>query len=1117
MCPYRQRLLAGSARGYCALMPRTEPSRGPWFRRVSLHLGGRALHLGLLVAGLFLVVWWRGALLNLADAAPEYHSLVTLDANFPIGSELHLGRAELMQLPGSRSAAVEHLRVFEGVDGHVYLSLTTGERRLYLGFGPDRDGTFSDRFEVLPAQVGKAVITELSVGAQTVTIEHAGQQGYKVQTTDAAGDAVTVLVSRKGQLSLADGMPAPACYPTLLKGFGDAYRAARRGFGHMRTWLKGWSQHIAVLGGDLTCQLPGGLALIAMPAADVATEFRLLQSDDGARTQVQPRQVAPGDPVLYRTLIREAGALKELASHAGHSELHWRLHTDQSGAGPSVQSFTAGFTRYDITIRKGLSHWHLQVQPVSKIHLFPWDACFGNQGAGDPGSVTFVEARPRPVFCPPDWQLSHLNAQTAVKIEATTMPAQDALSRLVTDISNDHLSMLEKVVRWAGLFAIAVFAGYFATRGTTRVKTAVYLLPFGLCFVSVTAPEWTWAVMSLVDAPVATSIRFEAMILAWIVATVAISRFGLLSAAFWLALGLVVLLGGASLFAMSAEGPSDDWERFFIKHKLFVLDFVPLIAAAVATASAQRLRSALGYDIAGRPGQVLSLLGIVVVSVIAMFLAWFFVGNQQGLGGAFQPVEAGKLAVVLALAGVVVQWLIHARRFRPRWFKVSRIAVPSIFIMLLVIAFVPLFRSDYSPLIIVFATLVMTATVAVGFGGARVLFEAAQDRRLLVRLPVSFVPSQGLLRKRDAIWAAIASVGLGLFLVAIGGLGWVWAAVFVGMALSSAVLIRWLVRRHARALVKRRMRQGQRGTGISRWRWRREDYWGAGLVSLCVAAIPLAWLLSTAPMRLLDVDNWSWHATPTEQIEALEAALGEGRRLPKLRVLSWSDMRYSGDPDAPGQRRLRYRDQNYQVMRSRAAIAHAAPGMAPELELTCLRLPFLGPPSNHCTDKPRALQVLPCEPAALKVPVDIHCVPVVQSDFAATHLIVRLGSGSAKLLVAAQGAVFVLCLLGFFILQYRTSRDPVSTGADQALACILLGGGFLFLSQWILSWGNIFGLLPVMGQPMTWLSAATSHHLFAAIPLVFFSMIGFKVAEQRQIRLEFGTPPRRTRSVFARR
>ncbi|MGH7003141.1 MAG: hypothetical protein ACREIP_04265, partial [Alphaproteobacteria bacterium] len=55
------------------------------------------------------------------------------------------------------------------------------------------------------------------------------------------------------------------------------------------------------------------------------------------------------------------------------------------------------------------------------------------------------------------------------------------------------------------------------------------------------------------------------------------------------------------------------------------------------------------------------------------------------------------------------------------------------------------------------------------------------------------------------------------------------------------------------------------------------------------------------------------------------------------------------------------------------------------------------------------------------------------------------------------------------------------------LGFVLYGAACMYAAHWIISWGNVLGLLPVMGQPMTWITAGTSH-------LVFFAMFALTIA-----------------------
>jgi cell division protein FtsW len=54
----------------------------------------------------------------------------------------------------------------------------------------------------------------------------------------------------------------------------------------------------------------------------------------------------------------------------------------------------------------------------------------------------------------------------------------------------------------------------------------------------------------------------------------------------------------------------------------------------------------------------------------------------------------------------------------------------------------------------------------------------------------------------------------------------------------------------------------------------------------------------------------------------------------------------------------------------------------------------------------------------------------------------------------------------------------------------LCGGGAFVLGHFLLSWGTNLAIFPIMGQPMSFLSAGGSHLLFFLCPLLAFSATG---------------------------
>jgi cell division protein FtsW (lipid II flippase) len=152
----------------------------------------------------------------------------------------------------------------------------------------------------------------------------------------------------------------------------------------------------------------------------------------------------------------------------------------------------------------------------------------------------------------------------------------------------------------------------------------------------------------------------------------------------------------------------------------------------------------------------------------------------------------------------------------------------------------------------------------------------------------------------------------------------------------------------------------------------------------------------------------------------------------------------------------------------------------------------------------------PTEPAkeAEEEPRPIE-IPVVESDFAAAYLISRFGTGAGRLFFLGQFLLVLVCLYGFLRVSF-TARTGGGTEESirRFVAITLAGASMLFVLQWVFSWSNILGLTPIMGQPMTWLSHAPSHHAFMAIPCLLVMVIGLRYAGTSPFRYTPRDPPR---------
>jgi cell division protein FtsW len=125
-------------------------------------------------------------------------------------------------------------------------------------------------------------------------------------------------------------------------------------------------------------------------------------------------------------------------------------------------------------------------------------------------------------------------------------------------------------------------------------------------------------------------------------------------------------------------------------------------------------------------------------------------------------------------------------------------------------------------------------------------------------------------------------------------------------------------------------------------------------------------------------------------------------------------------------------------------------------------------------------------------------IPAVQDDFAPSFLINRHGLLGALLLWALQAA-----LLGALLHAGCRAWQAAAVAGDFRRAwlgrfqCFLLCGGAAFLGgHFLLSWGTNLALFPIMGQPMSFLSAGGSHLLFFICPLLAFGMASIQSFEE---------------------
>lgn len=121
---------------------------------------------------------------------------------------------------------------------------------------------------------------------------------------------------------------------------------------------------------------------------------------------------------------------------------------------------------------------------------------------------------------------------------------------------------------------------------------------------------------------------------------------------------------------------------------------------------------------------------------------------------------------------------------------------------------------------------------------------------------------------------------------------------------------------------------------------------------------------------------------------------------------------------------------------------------------------------------------------------EVMKVPAVQDDFITAFLLNRFGGLAGLTLMALQ----LLYLAVLFSLARRietaTERgDFREQNAGRVAGISLFVLAWMHAIHWSIAWCNTLGLLPVMGQPMTWLSAGNSHLLGFALPTLTIALV----------------------------
>ena len=130
--------------------------------------------------------------------------------------------------------------------------------------------------------------------------------------------------------------------------------------------------------------------------------------------------------------------------------------------------------------------------------------------------------------------------------------------------------------------------------------------------------------------------------------------------------------------------------------------------------------------------------------------------------------------------------------------------------------------------------------------------------------------------------------------------------------------------------------------------------------------------------------------------------------------------------------------------------------------------------------------------------LDAAAIPAVQDDFAPSFLLQRHGLVSGLMLWALQ-ALFLAALLQAAWHAWRAgsaARDYRQAWLGRFRSFVLCGGAAFVFGHFLLSWGTNLAFFPIMGQPMSFLSAGGSHLLFFIFPLLAFGAAGAPSIEE---------------------
>lgn len=1067
-------------------------------------VAGTLVVLALLVLALD---WWRGSFVRLVeDESPNVRVLEALTITLTENRPVIIGRDQLGQAyaPGRISAgsaaAAEHieltLRVPDRADAtkdRVEIRNVASQRRLWLDFASGFQ-TFAERFEIPLASVGD---TRFRLANATIILRNVSGQGFDLWTTEnIGGRAITKgplhyrqQSSWRNYLSLiTTELPAGAADADVIAAYigGDSTDETARPMQVGLGAAAGWEQLRLVYRDDRLFLAPGN----DLDRARYPIVMEVLQS--GTQTLLAPNKIvrgfsdirwtiAPAPPVRTRNVPLQAW-------NAIFSAPRDRQLTQV------LRGFVAGRTSYDVrfdtrseTSGRDPVQRRLELLPRRKVTFENLETC---------------SEQPLPTECPvpigalkKQGELECATADAFKQCWRTTKPLAEAGTaaliranpegRLPFAMGSTATLFELALTKWTTAILALVIAFAFRLRGASdrlfddirpngvmarlRSKSMRWTIVL-ISFVLTMAPEIAAVVATYTGGKFvpaggfSTTAAMTMLVVNWGLAGFALVIFSPTCAISvglaWLAVTLLAAVGSLTLASLALDGSSSQWSTYFLKHKYGFLDVVPLIVTAIAVASRPRIRQMLRAVLLGSGFAAATARLATPVLLVVFFGLWVLIGSQTGIAG-FQPIEAGKFAAIILIAATLVGLVHYTEDVKLRIGSGQRLFALLAFASFAALLFIaPVWRSDYSPVLIVLLLGATVGLIYTLFASVNVLLAALVRREARRRIPLAFRPP----------------VNRGIFHGPFWPIRWRRALALFGAPMRAFLLI----------------------------------------VMVALTAVFSPTLISWGVWFVLHVENWQ--GVPTEQrVDVITQSMGQGRHVPAQRFITWYDL--SLDNKKARIPRAQFRDLEFHVIRSRSEVAYAECADAKSLTPTTQGFErWLVPvvdagrqTVSQMLERPTLLGQL-CgafdsrrsrldDPEEVRVggrqindQVDRTEIPVAESDFAPAYMLARFGIGIGLLLYMAQCLLIFMSLYGLVRIHLGGMRGMLDAHLRQFIGVMLAGSITLYVLQWVLSWSNVLGLLPVMGQPMTWLSAGNSHHFFMALPCLISILVALRLA-----------------------